>query len=77
VLKYEEGYTWDLTSKYGYSFNAGKKLLAEFGYRIIYNHVNQNLFALQEELIKGLIFNVTATEVHYHPENPNVDWETY
>jgi hypothetical protein len=77
VLKYEEGYTWDETNKYGYSFAAGKKLLEEHGYRIIYNMHNQNIFALKKELAKGLLYDVPATQVWYHPENPHAVWEVY
>lgn len=77
VLKYEQGYTWDETNKYGYSFAAGEKLLKENGYRIIYNMLNQNIFALKKELVYGLRFPVTAIQVQYHPENVNAIWETY
>jgi len=77
VLKYEEGYTWDETNKYGYSFAAGKKLLEEHGYKIIYNMHNQNIFALKNELVKGFVFDVSAVQVQYHPENPQALWEVY
>lgn len=77
VLKYEDGYTWDETNKYGYSFAAGEKLLNEHGYRIIYNMLNQNIFAVKKELVRGLLFNVTASQVWYHPQNIHAIWETY
>lgn len=77
VLKYEDGYTWDETSKYGYSFAAGGKLLGEHGYRIIYNMLNQNLFSVKKELVDGFFFHVTATQVQYHPFNAHAIWETY
>lgn len=77
VLKYEADYTWDETNKYGFSFAAGKKMLEKHGYRIIYNMDNQNLFALKEDIVKGMIFNVTATQARYHPENHNAIWEFY
>lgn len=77
VLKYEEGYVWDETNKYGYSFTAGKKLLEEHDYRIIYNMHNQNIFAVKTELVKGLIFTVPAVQVQYHPNNPSAVWEVY
>jgi len=77
VLKYEEGYTWDETNKYGYSFAAGEKLLQAYGYRIIFNMLNQNIFALKKELVEGLSFDVYATQVGYHPHNHYAVWETY
>ena len=77
VLKYEEDYTWDETNKYGYSFIAGKKLLCKHGYRVIYNMHDQNLFALKKELVKGLIFNVTATQSKYHRKSQDAVWELF
>ena len=77
VLKYEEGYTWDETNRYGYSFAAGEKLLRTHGYRIIYNMLDQNIFAVKEDLVSDLIFDVSAREVHYHPLNPAAVWEVY
>jgi hypothetical protein len=77
VLAYEEGYTWDETNKYGYSFAAGEKLLEEHGYKIIYNMLNQNIFALKKNLVEGLMFRVTAMPVQYHPENTKAIWEVY
>ena len=77
VLKYEQGYVWDETNKYGFSFTAGKKLLAEHGYQIIHNMLNQNIFAVKKELVKGLVFEVNASRVPYHPHNPHAIWESY
>ncbi|MET0463417.1 MAG: hypothetical protein ABW007_09685 [Chitinophagaceae bacterium] len=77
VLTYEEGYTWDETNKYGYSFAAGEKLLRAHGYRIIHNMHDQNIFAVKQELVKDLIFDVSAREVHYHPLNAAAVWERY
>lgn len=78
VLAYEDGYTWDNTHKYGYSFSAGKKLLEEHGYRIIYNLRDTNLFAVKKELIDGVDFpEVTAKQNLYHPVNFNAVWIKY
>ena len=77
VLEYQDGYTWDQTNKYGYSFGAGKKLLGEHGYRIVHNMGNQNIFAVREDLVRGLVFQVGATQMASHPENPWAIWEAY
>jgi hypothetical protein len=77
TLKYEEGYTWDMTNKYGFSFGAGRKLMAEHGYRIVFNSRNQFLISVREELMRDLLFNVSATRDPYHPESPNAVWEAY
>lgn len=60
VLEYEDGYTWDKTNKYGYSFAAGKKLLEKNGYVIIYNQHDTNIFAVRKELAPEIFTEVTA-----------------
>lgn len=78
VLKYEDGYSWDRTSKYGYSFAAGKKLLQQNGYVIIYNQHQTNIFAVREDLLEGIeVPEVSAERNQYHPYNLNAVWETY
>jgi hypothetical protein len=77
VLRYEEDYTWDETNKYGYSFAAGKKLLEKYGYSIIYNMLDQNIFAVKKEFVENMPFKVTASQVLYHPVNHNAVWESY
>lgn len=76
VLQYEDGYTWDETNKYGYSFAAGKKLLAEHGYTIIFNQHETNIFAVLNDLVDEDP-KVTAKQSPYHPTNPDAIWITY
>lgn len=73
VLKYEDGYTWDGTNKYGYSFLAGKKLLESHGYSVIFNQHNTNIFAVYGDYP----VEVKATKTMYHPENKEAIWEEY
>lgn len=78
VLEYEEGYTWDNTNKYGYSFSAGKKLLEENGYMIIYNLHDTNIFAVKKEFISSIeLPEVTAKQNIYHPINNTAVWISY
>lgn len=77
VLEYEEGYTWDKTNKYGYSFAAGKKLLEENGYVVLYNQHDTNIFAVPQELAPENFAEVTARRNIYHPINPNAKWIQY
>ena len=75
-LKYEQNYIWDETSKYGYSFGAAVKFCNKHGYKIILNHVNQNLFLVRSDLV-GDVPPVTAERVNYHPWNDKAEWEEY
>ena len=76
VLKYEEGYFFDNTNKYGYSFGAGKKLFEELGYTLIYNHLNLDLFAVRKDIVNQDC-GVTAKQVVNFPINQSAVWENY
>jgi len=76
ALRYEDGYIWDGTDKYGFSFLAGKKLLELHGYKLIYNQHNTNLFAVQNSVVDLPFFEeVTAKQMHYHPHNTKAIWQ--
>lgn len=78
VLKYEPGYTWDKTSKYGFSFMAGKKLMAEWGYTLVHQHANTNMIFIADDILGGhLELNIPHDKVIVHPINPNVEWVEY
>lgn len=72
-LQYEDGYTWDGTNKYGFSFSAGVKLFAKHGYTVVHNHKDTNLFAVRNDLLaEELRLNVVvpARKNVYHAINP-------
>lgn len=68
-LQYEEGYTWDSTNKYGFSFGAGVKLFAKHGYTVIFNCKETNIFAVKSSLLPDKVAPVTAAQCMYHPIN--------
>ena len=75
VLKYQPGYTWDSTNKYGFSFGAGKFLCEKYGYTIIFNQYDQNLFIVRNDLIAGLeVPEITARQKTDHPVNHEAEW---
>lgn len=77
-LRYEDGYTWDGTQKYGYSFDAGLALAQRYGYTVIHNHINLNLFMVHNSLIEpGAMDGVTVKfeQTFYHPPSNNAVWD--
>ena len=72
-IEYKEGYVWDKTNNYGYSFSAGKYLLDKFGYVVILNQDETNIFAIKKELIDFEV-NVIATQSIYHAINKYAKW---
>lgn len=75
-LKYEPGYIWDETIKYGYSFGAAVKFCGKYGYKILMNHVNQNLFLIRSDIIQQTPV-IEVEQSYYHPVNPAAIWEEY
>lgn len=79
-LKHEEGYVWDETAKYGYSFGAGVKFAEKFGYRIVLNHANMNLFMIHKSVLgdqSEVPLTILAEQQFYHAYNPNAEWVEY
>lgn len=81
-LKYQEGYTWDGTTKYGFSLLAGKKLMDSFGYTLIYNQRFLNLFFIRNDAIfpagiSYMHFNVPNERKIFHPFNAAAEWIDY
>ena len=75
ALIYEDGYFWDQTDKYGYSFAAGIKLMAREGYTVIFNQHETNLFAVADEYLGDVyVPQVKAIRQQYHPHNPGQHW---
>lgn len=76
-LKYEPGYIWDETSKYGYSFGAAIKFCNNHGYVIILNHIEQNLFLVRNDLITEDVPSITCKQTFNHPHNEKAEWVPY
>lgn len=77
-LAYKEGYVWDETDQYGYSFGAAVKFCNKYGYVIILNHIEQNLFLVRKDLVEGIELPViTCKQTFNHPHNPAAIWEEY
>jgi len=79
-LKYEEGYTWDGTDKYGYSLAAGLKFARKWGYRVVLNHVNMNLFMVLRAALgdqADVPLDISGTKQDYHAHNENAEWVRY
>jgi len=70
-LQYEEGYTWDNTNKFGYSFLAGKNLFERHGYKLIFNQQDLNLYAVKAELVNVEIPEIKSERKNDHPTNEN------
>lgn len=76
-LEYEEGYVWDGTHKYGFSFECIRKWSYRLGYSIIYEN-GCNVILVQNDTIGGYHdFGITHKAQTVHPFNPNAKWINY
>jgi len=75
VIKYNPDHRWNNDTYYGYSFEAGKELAGKYGYVIIYNHKNLNLFYLRKDLCDD-IPNVDFQKRIGHKSNNTGEWVT-
>lgn len=74
-LEYEEGYTWDGSSKYGFSLQAGIDLFEKYGYTVVLNQKETNIFAVRKEYLpKGFKKEIKGVKTQYHRHNPNAKW---
>jgi len=62
TIKYDPQHEWGKDDYFGFSFEAGKLLGKMFGYKIVYNNADHNLFFIREDLIIGL----EVPEITYH-----------
>ena len=53
TIQYDPEFKFGVDDYYGYTYGAGESLAKEFGYTIIYQQSNMNLFYLRNDLVKG------------------------
>lgn len=76
TIKYNPDHVWDGTDYYGFSFEAGKKLAATHGYKVIFQIANMNMIMVREDLIKVPIPEVTFKQNNFFKQSnrPEFDW---
>ena len=74
-LAYEEGYTWDGSNKYGFSLGAGIDLFEKYGYKVVLNQQETNIFAVRKEYLpKGFNKVIKGVKTPYHWTNTKCKW---
>lgn len=71
----ESDFEWNGDNFFGFSFSAGQKLAEEFGYTIVHQENNMNLFLVKNEYLFNVdVPEVKYEEVHYFKEDGRNDW---
>ena len=78
TIKYDPKHKWGKDDYYGFSFAQGKHLFNYYGYNIVYQTDNLNLYAVLRDFIPFDDLEVEAkyTQINYHPHRKNAEWKT-
>lgn len=82
VIEYNEKHTWQNDDYYGFSFAAGELLAAKYGYTVVHQNDDLNMYMVRNEALeemvgpdyKDLILPVTYNVQQYHPKSNRTDW---
>jgi len=67
AVEYDPDFIFKATDHYGYTFEAGLKLADEFGYRVIFQNSNLNMYYLQKDEMED-------PEMEINVPHPQHDW---
>ncbi len=69
--EYQDGYTWDNTDNYGFSWKAGYNLFVNRGYTVFLNQHDTNIWAIRDHWVDFLTPTFNLKKMQYHAHNPN------
>jgi len=75
TIKYDADFFWEGDDYFGFTFEAGQKLAEQFGYKIIFQNNDMNLYFVKADLIGELeIPKITYTVNDYFKKSERTDW---
>lgn len=88
AIEYNPNHTWNNDNYYGFSFEAGLKLAAKFGYTCIFQNDNLNMYFVDNQVLAESLcislaelkdLNITTSYIptHYHPQSNKTTWVDY
>lgn len=77
TIAYNPSHTWSNDDYYGFSFLAGKKMAAKYGYTCVFENDSLNMYFVRDEYLEGIKPEVTYTQTFYHPRSGKTDWVDY
>jgi len=71
----EQDFKWEGDNYFGFSFEAGKRLGAEFGYTIVHQENNMNMFLVSNEFLNGVdVPEVIYEQSEMFKKSGNTNW---
>jgi hypothetical protein len=65
TIEYNLDFYFKATDYYGYTFDAGLKLAKEFGYRVIFQNANLNMYYLRQDLLEDPEMEINVPHPHH------------
>lgn len=76
AIQFNPNFKWNGDDYYGFSFDAGKRLAEKYGYYIIFQNDNVNLYMVDSEYVKAeQIPEVTYQKTSHYPKNITGVWQ--
>lgn len=67
TIVYNEKHEWDGTNYYGFTFEAGRKLAEKWGYKVIFQNDNLNMYFVRKHLVEVEIPEVKYEKIDAFP----------
>lgn len=79
AIEYNPDHIWGNDDYYGFSFSAGVKMAAKYGYRCIFQNDNLNMYFVHEDYLQDIeeFPEVSYQVMHGHKESVNKNWIPY
>lgn len=74
TIKYEPEFEWQRDTYYGFTFDAGVKLADKFGYKVVFQNDNLNMYLVRKHLVEVSIPTITVEKINAFPESNRPDW---
>lgn len=75
TIAYNDNHKWAGDDYYGFSFEAGVKLAENYGYVIVFQNDDLNLYMIAKELVNGEIQLCSFNKHYWFNHNSNGIWE--
>lgn len=74
TIKYDPEFEWQRDTYYGFTFEAGIKLADKWGYKVVFQNDNLNMYFVRKHLVEVSIPAITVEKINAFPETNRTDW---
>lgn len=74
TIKYNRDHEWAGDSYYGFTFKAGEKLAEKWGYKVVFQNNDLNMYFVRKHLVEVPIPEITYNQLSVFPMSERKDW---